>query len=390
MATSRAQQIIKAFDDGQAEMAAKRSLDKVTARYFRPTYKDLTQDPTDSEVALPNTSAGISAQMKFISGVYSNTIAMGRGVLDSADPRKRDIEVVKRFYGAVGEKANDVVKRVFPAPYREALEEAAHGSVGIFYVHFDRDTGEHEIITYDARDCVWYENHKGVANKIMRCFEWTADQAVERFGYDAVGEKVQKAWMDESKANEKFKFIHCVRPRKSRKKGKKDVMNMPYESLYVDVDGRKIVEESGYNEFRYVVFVMFKRRGHRTGYSPAMQALPSMRALVRGTDDFYDALEFKTNPVLFMSDRESVDNAKSLRPGDVRYARLSETPFIYGQSGDPQGVDILNQTLREEIRELHFLDLFQALEQFKSGERTAYEVAQAYHPSTQGYVLPCV
>lgn len=376
MAISKAQQIIKAYDDGLQEMAAWRSLNKTTARYFRPTYKDLTTDPTESEVALPNTSAGISAQTKFVSGVYSNTIAMGRGTLDSADPRKRDVEMVKRFYGAVGEKANDIVKRVFPGPYREALEDSAHGSVGVFYVHFNRETGAHEIITYDAHQCVWYEDHNGKPNKMLRGFEYTADQAVERFGYDNVGEKIQKAWMDESKANEKFNFIHCVRPRKKRNAKRKDVMNMPYESLYIDVDGKKIVEEGGYNEFRYVVFVMFKRRGQRTGYSPAMQALPSMRALVRGTDDFYDALEYKTNPVLFMSDRESVDNAKNLRPGDVRYARLTESPFLYGQNGDPQGIDILNQTLREEIRELHFLDLFQALEQFKSGERTAYEVAQ--------------
>lgn len=372
----KAEQIIKAFDDGRSDMAAWRSLNTTTSRYFRPTYDDLNKDPTEGELVLPNTSAGIVAQMKFVSGLYSNTIAMGKGVVNSANPALRDMEMVKRFYGMAGEKANDIVKLVFPASYREVLGDAAHTSVGIFYIHFNAETMEHEIITYDPACCVWYEDARGVVNKMYRRFEFTADQAVEEFGYENVGERVQKAWSDDSKANEKFKFIHCVRPRKKRDAGRKDVMNMPYEDVYVSVEDRKIIKEGGQNRFRYIVLVMFKRRDLRTGYSPAMYALPSMRALIRGTDDYYDAMEFKTNPVMFMNDRESVDNAQSLSPGDVRYARLSESPFLYGQDGDPSGVDVLNEKLREEIRELHFLDLFQALEQFKSGERTAYEVAQ--------------
>lgn len=377
MGRSRADQVIRAYRDGMAEMAPLHSLVRVCARYFKPDYNDLTTDPTESEIALPNTSAGINAQLKFVAGIYSNTISMGRGILDSADPAKRDMEAVKRFYGTVGEKTNDIVTSIFPRSYRETLDDLALSSIGVFYVHFDEDTNEHDVTPYNPNDCVWFEDSKGRPFKMYRGFEFTADQAVDRFGIDEVSEKIQKAWRDDSKANEKFDFIHCVRPRKNRDKLKKDTMNMPFESLYVEVDSKKIVEESGHNRFRYVVTVMLKRRGLRSGYSSAMQSLPSMRTLIRGTDDFFDAIEFRTQPAILIGNRESVDNLKGIAPGDVRFARMNEgQPFLYGENAEAGAVDAMNEKMREEINQLHFLDLFQALEQFKTGSRTAYEVAQ--------------
>ena len=372
----RACDIVKAYDAGMNELASFRSLVQTCARYFKPTYGDLTTDPQESEVALPNTSICIDAQQKLCAGIYSNTISLGRGVLESEDPLKRDMEDVSRYYGFVGEKTNDIVRYGFPSTYREAIDDYGLTGVGIYYVHYNDKTGEHEFTSYNPCDCVWYEDTKGNVSKFMRGFEYTADQAVEKFGYENVSEKIRKCWDDESKADEKFKFIHCVRPRKERNKKRLDKMNMPYEDIYVEADQKKIVKEGGLRRMRYVVFVMFKRRGLRTGYSPAMHSLPSARTLVRGIDDFYDAIEFRTNPVMFMNDRESVSNARSLAPGDVRYARLSETPFLYGQNGDPATVDAMNEHLRDEITTLHFLDLFNALEDFKTGERTAYEVAQ--------------
>lgn len=389
MARTRVDQIIKAYHDGMGNMAPLHSLTRVLARYFSPSYADLTMDPSASEIALPNTSAGIKAQQTFVSGLYSNTISMGKGTIESADPTLRDEELAKRYYGKVGEKGNDIVRVIFPKAYREMLDDMALSSVGVIYIHFDDETNEHEVLTYNPADCVWYEDHSGKVNKMYRGFEYTADQAVGRFGLENVGEKVRKAYNDDSKANTKFKFIHCVRPRKDRKAMRKDNLNMPYESIYICEDDKQIVEESGYLNFRYVVNVMMKRRGLKSGTSPAMNSLPSMRTLVRGIDDFLDAVEFKTNPVLFMNDRESVDNAKSLKPGDVRYAKLGEKPFLYGEGGDPASVDALNERMREEIRELHFADLFQALEEFKQGQRTAYEISQIIAEKI-GMVAPIV
>jgi hypothetical protein len=51
-------------------------------------------------------------------------------------------------------------------------------------------------------------------------------------------------------------------------------------------------------------------------------------------------------------------------------------PFTYGGQTDPSGVMDANKTLREEINQLHFVELFSSLDEFKTGSRTAFEVAK--------------
>lgn len=374
MGKSKADKALQAYEGGKHELDSVDSLTRVCSRYFRPEYTDLTIDPIESEISLPNTSAGIIAHIKMVGGLFSNTIAMGRGKIESANPLMRDLEGPKRFYGKVGEKADDIMGLIFNEPYHESLDDYTLGSVGVLYVDFDETDSEHEVTAHNHADCVWYLDRKGKTVKMYRKFEYTADQAVEHFGYDSVSADVQKAYDKDD--NKKFEFIHGMYPRKKRNPKRKDSKNMPFEVIYVEVLKRKVVMESGTHRFRYVVYVQNKRRGMRTGYSSAMHSLPAMRTAVRAIDDWFDASEFRTRPVMFMDDENSVDNAQSMRPGDVRQADLANRPFLYGGGGDPDGAKEVAEMQIGEVNQLHFLDLFQALEHFKEGTKTAYEVSQ--------------
>ena len=378
MGRSRADQHIQAYDQGISEKGSFDTTVERVSRYFAPTYDTLNIDPKDSEIAMPNTSAGIIAQRTLIAGLYSNTVSMGRGVLTSTNPKKRDDELVKRFYGAVGKKANDIIMGIMPQQYLKMLPYYTNTSVGIGFIAFDEKTEEHSIMVYDQRNCVWFEDSKGRPNKMLRGFEYTAEQAIEEFGADNVGDEVLKAYNDQSKSNQKFEYIHVVQKRRKRNEKRLDAKNMAYEELYIERKSKKIVRESGYKRFRYVVVVMNQIEGRMTGYSSSMFSLPSMRTLVRGTDDYYDAVEMATGPTLLLNDRDSVEDAKGgLTPYNILYANMKDgDPFMYGGQSDPTGVMKANETLRDEIYKLHFNDLFNALDQFKSGEKTAFEVAK--------------
>lgn len=378
MGRSRADQHIQAFDKGISEKASFDGVVERVSRLFAPTYETLNADIEESEVAMPNTSAGIIAQQRQIAGLYSHTVSMGRGVLTSSNPQKRDVEQVKRYYGAVGKKANDTVMGIMPQKYLKMLAHYANTSVGIGFVQYNKDTEEHSINVYNQKNCVWFEDSKGRANKMLRGFEYTAEQAVEEFGADNVGPEVLKAYSDHSTANQKFEYIHVVQKRRKRNEKRLDAANMPYEELYVERKSKKIVRESGYKRFRYVVCVMNQIEGQMTGYSSSMFSLPSMRTLVRGTDDYYDAVEMATGPVLILPHKDSVEDAQGgLTPYNVLYADMSKgAPFVYGGQTDPTGVMEANKTLREEINQLHFVELFSALDEFKTGSRTAFEVAK--------------
>jgi len=374
MGKSKADKAIQAYEGGKHELDSVDSLTRICARYFVPEYNDLTIDPNESEISLPNTSAGIISHQKMVGGLFSNTVSMGRGHIESADPEMREREEAQRFYKKIGEKGDDIMGIVFPEAYHESLSDYSLGSVGVLYVHFDEETGEHEIEAHGSADCVWYLDRRGRATEMYRKFEYTADQAVEHFGYDSVSDEVRKAYDKSDK--KKFEFIHGMYPRKKRNAKRKDSKNMPFEVVYVEVKNRRTVMESGTYRFRYVVYVQNKRRGMRTGYSSAMHSLPAMRTAVRAIDDYFDASEFRTRPAMFMNDENSVDNANALRPGDVRYADLTTTPFLYGGDTDPNGAREVAEVQFSEVEQLHFLDLFQALEHFKEGQKTAYEVSQ--------------
>ncbi|MFW0778318.1 MAG: portal protein [Rickettsiales bacterium] len=375
MAKSKAHKVIAAFNEGKGELDTQNSLTRTCGRYFRPEYTDLDQSPFDGgEITLPNTSAGINAHQKMVNGLFSNTVTMGRGTIEAADAMLRDIEAVKYFYGAVGDKVNDIVSQAFAQPYHESLDDWCLGSVGVLYVDFDDDTNEHEIICYNPAECVWYTDRKGNPYKMYRRFEYTPDQAVDHFGYDEVSKDIQKAYDNDE--NCKFTFIHAMYPRKKRNERRRDDLNMPYEVLYVEEKAKKKVLETGTQRFRYVVYVQNKRRGLRTGYSSAMHALPSMRTAIKAIDDWFDAVEFRTRPAILMSDEDSVDNAQDIGPGDVRQCSDPNEIFLYGGQLDPNGSKEVYEAQIEEVNTLHYLDLFQALEMFKTNQMTAYEVSK--------------
>ena len=76
---------------------------------------------------------------------------------------------------------------------------------------------------------------------------------------------------------------------------KQDKQNLPIEAVWIDVSGRRVVEEGGYNEFPAMGHRFDKRPFVPWGFSPAMKALPfarilnsiaktNLRAMMKSTD----------------------------------------------------------------------------------------------------------
>ena len=123
------------------------------------------------------------------------------------------------------------------------------------------------------------ENHEGIVDTVFREFELTARQAAQKFGEDELPEKIRKAATGEDPKGKdtKFKFVHAVYPREDRERGKIDKENKPIASVYVSVDGQKVVSESGYDEMPYMVSRFLKWGDEVYGYSPSIEALPTIR-----------------------------------------------------------------------------------------------------------------
>ena len=371
-----AQKIIKARDALKSKRSTYRMLCDEVARLFSPDMQDLLKAPEGSEILQPITSTGILAQERMTSGLFSNTMSMGRGNIIDQDPIKMKMSGVPRFYTALSKTTH---RRIQTSPFPEKYEELLRGfdlrGEGVMYVYFNGITKEHEFSVYPSVRCFPVRDSKGAVVEMYREYELTALQAVLDFGHENVSEVVQKAF-NRDDHDVKFEFIHCVRPRRERNAKRLDAANMRFESVHVEVGQKKVVRESGTKRMRYLMPRCFVRDGEDCGRSPAMLALPVARTLMQVVKDHMDGMELQIGPPIFLPDAQAVERAV-LKAFTVNYCDMSNSsPFVYDGKGNLQLSADFIKVLSEEINKLHYVDLFAMLEQIKTGQKTAYEISQ--------------
>lgn len=160
------------------------------------------------------------------------------------------------------------------------------------------------------------QNADGKVDTLYRRWRWTAREAVQEFG-KAAGAKVVDAAGDEKRADNKFEFVHAVFPRADRVHGRIDARNMEFASVWVNVDEKHEIRQSGFEEFPYVVS-RWKRRGDDRlyGRSPGMTALPDVKYLQRLKRAQIRGLEKIVDPTLMVAD-DGVIGPVSLASGGI-------------------------------------------------------------------------
>jgi hypothetical protein len=225
------------------------------------------------------------------------------------------------------------------------------------------------------------EDDEGSVDTLFRKFKLTVRQAVKKFGLEAMGEKVKKAYQDEksSRLDEKFTFLHAVYPREDDKRDhtKIDAVNKPIASVYVCIEDKKLVRNSGYDEMSYFVTRYLTWGDEVYGYCPSIDILSTIRQ-VNFIEKQMDALAEKTAfpPVLVPS---ALDGVIDLRAGGVTV--FDENMPVTGQPrewGTMGRYDVGQDRVRmkqEAIKKAYHNDLFQMFAQAER-QMTAYEAMQ--------------
>lgn len=230
------------------------------------------------------------------------------------------------------------------------------------------------------------EDDEGFIDTMSRDIELTARQAVMKFGLENVGPNCRKAYegTDAKSIDKKFKFVHEIRPREpsERKAGKRDPENKPVSSVYVDLETRRVVLNSGYEEQPFMVSRFLRWGTTPWGFSPAFLALPNVRELnyvVR----FMDALaEIRANPRILAP--ASGKSEFDLRGGGVSYVDPDDmargvVPKEWMTQGDFDIGLKLIEMKREDVKRMFFVDLFNMLNEAgnQSRERMTAEEVRA-------------
>jgi hypothetical protein len=257
------------------------------------------------------------------------------------------------------------------------LDLGAFGTAILFVSQ--RDDGGLIFECRPLAECIIAENADGRVDTVMRKTDYTVRQMKQMA--DTHGWKISDSVMDKCKdhtgkqMDDPVTVIHAVFPRSERQYGKKDKRNKPWASIYFEKETGKKLEESGFDEFPYLVARWSKYSGEVYGRSPAMTALPDLKMLQAMTLAKIKLIQKAADPPLWLKDDGVVGQTRTI-PGGINYWRGNPSDGVMLQPVSLQGIQFLVEDimqLREQILRTFFADIMRMTDR---ANMTATEVVQ--------------
>ncbi len=366
--TDRATQYIEQYNKMATQRSAFDGTLNEMAYYAKPSDQG---SYTGLNYKFPHSSVAVDAVNTLASGIFSNSVPIGNRwfTLRDYDTDINALPLVKRYLSQV---ADIVLKKLqnsnFYLETNEMLSTYCAMGTGIMYPHISDDK-KLTFSTYSIRDCCIAENPSHTVDSIYRKFKYTAKQAYQMWG-DAISPRLKDIALKEQESDDQYEIIHIVRPRLNRDKKKTDSKNKKYESLYIEVEQKHIISESGFDEFPFQVPRFYKQPRSPYGLPPTFDALPELRILNRAKVDYIDAVEMTVKPPIFTSDMETVENG-AIEAGTLNYLRQDSLFQQYQIGNGAYITESFLQGLKDEIRRAYFVDLFSSYGEDKYVTATA-------------------
>lgn len=214
-------------------------------------------------------------------------------------------------------------------------------------------------------------NYAGVIDEAYRAFRLSAKQAAQMFDRDrlpgVITKELEKLASDPSYQgadDEKFEFIHSIRPNRDRDPSKIDHRGMPWVSEYVSREGTVIVEEGGYTTWPYPINRYVTAPEELYGRSPAMLALPSLKTLNAEKEIVLKQGQRTVDPVLLGFDDGIVDTFDmtpgALNPGGITSDGRKLVQTLQDGANIAVGFDLMAME-KQDIKDIFLVTLFDIL-----------------------------
>lgn len=376
----KAEELIKIYEQEELKNANFRNMWQSTAELIFPRESNITTSftrGTQKTVTIYDTTAVMDSQ-EMASGLSSALVPAGEHFFN--------LNISKNNPGGQNEDYEDYLSRLtdslhialFKSNFMLQLNETIRSLVvfgtGNLFSEWVARTG----LNFKDFDIALYqilESESGLVDTMMIKFPLTARQAYGKWG-DNIGEKVKSAYEDDKKKNNTFWFIQIVRPRKERDIRYWDNLNMAWESIYVGVEDKNILEEGGFNEFPFGVPRWMKTSSETFGRGQGTEILPQVRVLNTMMRDFIELGNKYVNPPREVLD--SFDGEVDVTPGATNF--VSEIPSIKGLDQSVLGnfpvSDKVIEMQREPVHKAFFRDVFVQLADLKGDRRTTVEIRQ--------------
>jgi hypothetical protein len=333
-------------------------------------------------------NSGTFALRTLASGMHSGLTSPARPWfrLTTYDPDLKDFAPVKEYLSTVETRLREVFQgsNIYNAFHTGYGDLGQFGqSLGIL-VDDDDEFVRMQQLTHGmfwlARD------EKGRVTTMYRCFRWSVQRIIGRFGYDRVSRlsNTIKTAYDTGRYDDTFDVWHAIEPRLSRNPNSIAKQDKPFLSNYwLDSTTERIsdglLEESGFDENPLVGPAWELAGDDHYGTSPGMVALGDVKMLQLEQQRKLEAIDKIVRPPM-TGPTSMRNNPASLLPGSVTYV---DDPT---GKGFRQAMEVnlrlseLGQDIRdtqERIRQAFYADLFLMLSNMEGIQpRNQFEIAE--------------
>lgn len=330
-----------------------------------------------------DTTAG-EANLIYAAGMISHLTPPGEIWARFEPAERKPDEAKKRAFDTVTERAMEFIhnSNYYLAAHETRLDGGCFGTSCI-YVEEGSKRFFLNFCNWSVGSYVVAEDNEGMVDTVFKEWQWSARQAEQQWGREGMGPLLLKALNsgNASDADKKFTFVHAIYPRAKGavKDGLTTPANRPIASVYVCVEDKCVVNESGYYEMPAAVSRLLRSNNEVYGRGPGPDSLTEIKLVNRMEYDLLLALEKAVNPSWVAP--EDAAYRPDNRPGGVTYWDATNPANKPEQLENKARIDLGEQKTeqkRERIRRAFFVDMFQMLNrpEVLKNEKTAFQIAE--------------
>jgi hypothetical protein len=350
---------------------------QITTTSMPGTLQTAGQHDTTASTESENMASGLSAQL----------IPPGQEffTLRASSRELNDIQEVRNYLDLITEKTHEeLFVSNFLMELNETLRSLVVFGTGNIHSEWTVNTG----LNYTDYDVAFYQmlqNSKKRVDTMIMTPPFSARQAVQEFGEENVGKTIADMNKDDKKRNNTVEIIHIVRPNEKRNPLLSDLANSPFESIYVAVKDKMIIEgispngelnRSGVYEFPYHPCRWTRRSNEVHGRGIGTELLPQVRQVNRMKADFIElGSRWARSP---LEVKESFEGEVDMTPDATNW--VTEENTIKGIEAGAKGDYIITKDIlemeRDVIREAFFKNVFEQLGSLTGDRRTTIEIIE--------------
>jgi hypothetical protein len=376
-------------DDKAKKTIAEQEREEMKASNFRNLYQEVADHmlPRENQIIGVRTPGEDKSQQIFDPTAMLDLQDMASGLsavffppgelafgLTVKDRRIANIDGVKRYLALAAQIAHD---ELFASNFMLQLNETLSSLIGF-------GTGnlfsEWKLgLNFKDWDVSFYtikQNSAGIIDTVILKYPLTARQAVQEFGDNAGKKVIEDAGKPETQEN-KYEFIHRLGPRTKRNRKFTDFLNMPVESIFVNVKEQHTIEEGGFEEFPNAVARWKKSSNEVWGRGQGTIALSVSKELQQMHADFVECGNKWNNPPR-QTLAGAVEGQVDVRPGANNI--VTQTDAIRALDEGVRGNFPITKDMLEFVQaiahRIFFVDVFAPLANLPGDRRTTVEIRE--------------